>query len=498
MPDGFMWDMADFVPLLLDTQLTCRGGWKYVSTAALAADINGGIQAPYKTGERLLVVTTTGQIAQVNLDGTVTNIGTITGGVVQNPLMLADKVVFLSGTGAAPVQVTATASAATASALPGSPPAGKYGSVYKSRLMVANFPTHEERVQFSPPLLDPAKTWDVNAWYDSSQPVSAIGALRSVVLIFHPGSVERLRGSKPPDTAASDPGDFVLESLFDACGCGDAKSIAYWNDNCIFADERGVHLTDGAIVRNLIGQGGLLTYWRNLFQARASIAAETYLDYYVVTLRDQTGSGMTLICDLNRRSWFRFTNIRALSYIRSIGTQENLWAGRAGSGKLTSLADCFFPPTTFSPVDDDGSPVLPLLETPWYRLTQEGRKRMRFAYASYDVRTSGATAMEWREQIAEHEQVLHAAAPAVESTLAATAPLAETPMLECGFITNPSDLGYTVIGNLPATTGYTRYRLPIGRHPYGLALRIRQIAASSVTRIYDLGLQAQPDERSRL
>jgi len=477
MPEGLLWDMADYVPLLLDTQLTGRGGWKFVSQA-LSSDINGGIQAPFKTGERMLVVGTDGQIAQINLDGTVTNIGTVAGGVAQNPLMLADKVVFLSATGQPPVVVTATASSASAAPLPGSPPAGKYGSVYKSRLMVANFPGQEERVQFSPPLLDPAKTWDVNSWYDSSQPITGIGALRSVVLLFHAGSVERLRGSKPPDTAASDPGDFVLESLFDACGCGDAKSIAYWNDNCIFADERGVHLTDGAIVRNLIGQGGLLTYWRSLYRARASLAAETYLDYYVITLRDQTGVGMTLVCDLTTRSWFRFTNIRALSYVRSVGTQENLWGGRAGTGRLTSLAECFFPPVLGagqSDVDDDGTPVLPSFETPWFRLQEEGRKRVRFSYLSYDARVAGLAAVAERTQLAT-----------------------ESPMLECGFITNPHDLNYTVAGTLPATSGYTRYRLPVGRHPYGLALRVRQVAPSVVTRVYDFALQASTDERSRL
>ena len=464
MPEGYMWDLSDFVPFLLDTQLTCRGGWRYVSTPPMTggADINGGIQAPFKTGDRMLVVGTNGTISQVNIDGSVVDIGSISGGVMQNPLILNDKVVFLSATGAAPVQVTATASAATASALPGTPFAGRVGAVYKSRLLVANVTGNEQRVYFSPPLLDPAKTWDVNSWYDTSQPVTGIAALRSVVLLFHPGSVERLRGSKPPDTAASDVGDFVLESLFDACGCSDPKSIAYWNDYVVFADERGVHLTDGAIVRNLVAQGGLMTYWRNLYQAKASIAAETYLDYYVVTVRTTDGGGMTLICDLNRRSWFRFTNIKALSYIRSLGTQENLWAGRQGSGRLISMASCFFP--TGVPADGDNAPVLPLVETPWYRLAHEGRKRMRFAYASYDVRATTPT----------------------------------NDMLEYSFITSPQDTAYTVMGNLPTTSGYTRYRLPVGRHPYGIALRVRQLAGSDVTRIFDLGMQAQTDERSRL
>ena len=490
MPEGYLWDMADFVPQLLDTQLTGRGGWVYVSDAS-DGDIIAGIQAPFKTGERALVVSSTGRVSQVAPGGALTTVGTVSP-PVQNPTILADRVTFLSGSGAAPSVATATASAVTIAPLPGSPPAAKYGAVYKGRLMVANFPGHEERVHFSPPLLDPAKTWDVNSWYDSSQPITALGALRSVVLLFHAGSVERLRGSKPPDTAAAEVGDFILESLFDAAGCGDSRSVAYWNDNCIFADERGVHLTDGAIVRNLISQGGLTTFWRALYNAKATLAAETYLDYYVITIIRTDGISFTLICDLNQRAWFRFTNVNALSYIRSVGIQETLWGGRKGTSRLMSLSPCFFPPTPTNPtLDGDGAPVLPLFETPWYRLAEEGRKRVRFAYASYDVRETGARAMQWREGIEVPEHL-----PEVINGVEARA--AGDPILEFSFITSPQEAVYQPMGALPPTSEYTRYRLPIGRHPYGLALRCRQVAPSSVTRVFDIALQAEQEERSRL
>jgi hypothetical protein len=57
-----------------------------------------------------------------------------------------------------------------------------------------------------------------------------------------------------------------VESLFDRAGCVDPLTIAYWNDNCVFADEHGVHMTDGSVVRNIVSQGGILYYWRQLYE----------------------------------------------------------------------------------------------------------------------------------------------------------------------------------------------------------------------------------------
>jgi hypothetical protein len=44
------------------------------------------------------------------------------------------------------------------------------------------------------------------------------------------------------------------------------------------------------------------------------------------------------------------------------------------------MSNCFFPLLTELERDDDGTDVLPVLETPWYRFGDEGRKRIRFAY----------------------------------------------------------------------------------------------------------------------
>ena len=488
MPEGYVWDLADYVPTLLDAALTGRGAWSWYS-AAHPAGIEGGIHAPFKSGDKLITIAG-GNIYEVNVStGAVSPIagGTGLSPIKQNPVMHRDRVIIFDGVNL-PKIVTSTPAFAVAAA-PATAKAFKYGSVYKDRVIGANYPGEEQQIRFSP-VGNPTTDWDVNSYWNTSLPLTGIGALRAVILLFHQGSVERIRGSTPPSTLGGD-GDMSLENMFDRAGCGDARSIAYWNDNCIFADERGVHLTDGAIVRNLISQGGMLTFWRTLFRNRQTITAASYLDFYITTIVRTDGGVVTLICDLPKRAWFRFTNIKAISYIQSVGEQERLWAGIEPDHRLAALADCFFPPLTLPTsvlTDANGVAVLPLVETPWYRMAQEGRKRSRFVYTSYDSRIPpGATAMGWRADIDQvAQQQSEAAVQAVQQ------------MLEVGYMTSPNEQTYTIAGRLPDTQRYKRYRLPIGMHPYGIAFRIRQIAPSTVTRVFDFAVEAAPEERSRV
>jgi hypothetical protein len=507
MPKGYMWDLADYVPQLLDTQLTGRGGWKWGS-AALGSDPIGGIYATFKSGDKLLVIRTDGLISNVDLTtGAVTGIGNV-GTIVQNPVQIMDFVVVPQASGAA-VPTFVDGGSMTVKNFHSSALKGRYAAAYKSRVLLANAVGLEERVMFGPPgFIDnttPANTgkpdlvpWDSLSYFNSSLPITGLAALRAVVILFHSGSVERIRGAIPP--SVSDPlGDMFMEPLFDRAGCGDARSIAYWQDNCIFADERGVHFTDGSIVRNLASQGGILTFWRTLWRNKLSIAADTYLDYYIVTVIRTDGVAVTLLCDLNRRTWFRFTNIKASAYIHSIGPQNKLWGCRSGSGRIADLSNCFFPAFVGVQQDDDGTPVLPLIETPWFRFSEEGRKRIRFGYLSYDVRTTDplALAMDWRfETKPEGPQQQQLEAVAEEQNGVAATALQK--LMEVGYILDPHDAAYTVAGVLPETSRYTRYRLPVNKNPYGLAFRIRQTAASHVTRVYDLGVEQQGDERSRV
>jgi hypothetical protein len=502
MPQGYLWDMADWVPNLLDSELTSRGGWIWGSTA-IGGDVIAGKYAPYKSGDRLMLIGSNAQLYDIGL--TMPHTATAKGAMpvaAQNPVQHRDWVFsFDQSQATAPRVIThngtdytiATMSDATA-------PKARFGAVYKDRLVVANLPGQEQQVRFSYPgfiLKDDPNTgnpltmkWDANSFINTSLAVTGITAMRSMILVFHAGSVERIRGSIPPGTDIAS--DMFLESLFDRAGCTDARSIAHWNDNCIFADERGIHLTDGSIVRNLISQAGLLYFWRTLYRAKLTLAAEVYLDYYILTVRRSDGvPPVTLVVDLNRRSIFRFTNIDATCYIQSIGAQEKLWAGIGTADRLAELSSCFFPVfTTTANADADGAPVLPSFETPWYRLGEEGRKRVRHAYLSYDVRLPGtAVAAQWRDVDGMDPD---AAPPA--PALAAIG----TPIIGVEYIKGPQETAWLAAGNLPSSTTYRRQRLPVGKQPYGVAFRVKQLVPSSVTRVFDLGVEHWPSERSRL
>jgi len=143
-------------------------------------------------------------------------------------------------------------------------------------------------------------------------------------------------------------------------------------------------------------------------------------------------------------------------------------------------------------VDDNGINVLPVFETPWYRLGQEGRKRVKFAYLSYDIRTNGVALDDMPASWRVGYQVEDEALP--RDSERASLP----GMIDVGYILTPQDTNYTSAGSYPSTGKYTRFRLPVGKAPYGVAFRVRQLQPSTVTRIFEIGVDAHPVERGRV
>jgi hypothetical protein len=168
---------------------------------------------------------------------------------------------------------------------------------------------------------------------------------------------------------------------------------------------------------------------------------------------------------------------------------ERFWGSIQGSARLARLGPTFFPdPTVGFQVDDNGVPVLPQFQTPWYRIAAEGRKRVKNFYLSYDARVSserGGQPSAWRAP-------LEGEVPAQEiSNLS-------PPVLDIGYLRSPQDPTYTDIGNLPATTAYSRYRLPVRQQPYGIAFQVKATAQTTVLRVFDLAIDAYPVGRSNL
>lgn len=459
MPQGYLWDVVDYVPLIIDAGLTGRGGWSWGSSV-MGGDASAGILAAYSNGEKLLVIGDNHQWYEIDQTTMVATAKGAAPTALQNPLQWVDYVIAFDGAGAAvPQLITNPGGVFTSAAMDASAPKAKVGCVYGAFIVAGD----GANVRFSAPNA-PTSPWPAVSYIPMDNQVTALAALRSVILAFHPGSVERIRGATPPNDAGG--GDMFSERLFDRVGCTEPKSIAYWNDNVIFADEHGVHLTDGAVIRNIVSQGGILYYWRTMWSGHISVAATTFLDYYIITIRRSDGTPITLICDLNRRQWFRFSNVYGLSYWGSSGStgMERIWGGMAGTHRLGRISPMFFPSLGVGLIADaDGVSVMPEFETPWYRMGKEGRKRSRFGYLSYDARVLTPNAR----------------------------------VMELGYIDSPSDLVYSTMGGLPNTTRYTRYKLPVYQGSYGVAFRVRQLQPTTVTRIYDLAVEGQPLEPSR-
>jgi hypothetical protein len=491
MPPGYLWDVVDYVPMIIDAPLTGRGGWLWGSTT-MSGDGDAGILASFPTSEKLLIVGTDLQWYEVDQASpyTATARGTARQ-ANQNPIQYRSTVVHFDKTRAnVPQLLTAPTGTLVIADMHSSAPKAPVGAVWNDYVIAGGAPGEEDTLRFSIPG-DPTAAWDVNSFERTNMPITALAAMRAVVLIFHAGQTERIRGSIPPNSANTND-DLIRELLFGRTGCSDPKTIAYWNDNIVFSDEHGCHMTDGAVIRNLVSQGGILYYWRQLYALKTSIAACTFLDYYIVTVRTSDGGSTTLVCDLNKRQWFRLGNIYAISYVASAGStgMERVWAGMAGTHRLGRIGPVFFPVLGVSLIqDDDGQAVMPSFQTGRFRLGEEAHKRIRFCYLSYDVRGLGAGARNLNPQ-SEEMAVPPFASPALLSTI--------SPILEVGYITAPQDPTYTVAGALPQTSDYRRFKLPVGKQPYGIAFQVRQTQPSTVNRVFDIAVEAWATERSRL
>ena len=508
MPAGFLWDTVDFVPAIVDAPLTGRGKWRWGSEDMDGA-VQSGILMPYRSGDQLLAATPT-QLYRIDESSFAVSPRGATWASLQNPIKYLDAAVNLDAARAQPPQLWRDTSVVPASSA--HRPAS-VGCAYKAMLVTAGAPGEEQLVRFSVPNSDltQSTSFDQNSFLAMSLPVTALASMRSMILVFHKGSVERIRGSTPP-FGDVDKGDMFPESFLDNAGTKHPRSIAYYNDNVVFADEHGVHITDGAVVRNLTSLGGIQSYWRTVYPSAESICASTYVNYYIVTLRHApptmalanefappppsqptsfTRGGLrsllppdlgtitpplplaepdyntTLVCDLDRRQWFRLSNINAQTLWSGGGTAgpERIWAGLSGYTKIARLGPMFYPDVTLTQIDENSVVVKPHIETPFYRLGLEGRKRIRFAYLSYDVR--------------------------------AVTPSSVAPM-RLGYSVSPEANSYVNSGFLPVTTGYDRRKVPVNEFPYGVAFYVDTTDQTSIVRIYDIAVEAWAGERSRL
>jgi len=468
MPQGMVWDLGDWIPAFADAPLRGRGGWVFQSNA-LPAQAGAMVYAPYQNGDKLLVMLDNNQVADVNISSVGSTLLTPTVWPTRcNPVFYNDTVyVFHKDGTQPPVGLLYNGSAYSTQTLPASTSnQGAYGAIYHDRLVTAGDARDRRLVAFSKPT-NPVAVWEPTSIFRSAQPVTGLAVMRNMMLLFHKGSVERIRGTTPPDPTLSNPtGDMEMDTLFDKAGCWDARSIAYWQDNVVFADARGVHMTDGSIVRNLISQGGLLSMWRQAFNNAVSLCGSVFLDFYVCCLRTSDKPPLFLVCDLNKRTWYRFTNVDVTCMATSIGSFERLWGTDVPNLRTNHLSAMFFPDTTVLAQDADGKYVFTNLETGWVRGGKEGRKRIRHLYVSYDHRLA---------------EGLHGNS------------------VKVSFIHSPeATVWHDSRRMLRGTSEYRRLRVPVDLGAYGAAFKLTQLAPSYDLRLYDIGINQWAQEEGYL
>src|SRR5262252_1059641 len=495
MPDGYLWDVCDFVLNRRGVRLAWRRGYVSLGSAFPAAS-TGGLHAAFSAGPKL-IMESSGTLYDVGFDGTRTAItGGVPGfGLKMNGTLLRNRAFFCNQTPGAsvPWYVTWNGSAWSGGVLDASAPKGSLAITYKDRLVVSG--AGDQSVYFSPPQGPSSPSgalgvWDTVSVIGVSNTVRALAAMSSQILVFHDGAISRLRGTQPPVTGGGT-GDFFVDTLSDHIGCPNPASVCHWLENVIFADPNGVQITDGASIRCLTDQGGLHSYWYDLYKnlrPGAQVHADVFQDQLVVFLPTTIQVGdleredypTMLLCDLNNRVWYRFSNIYPSCLIATtVGSSDIAWCGDGYSGgnssvtpaplKLSFIAPLLNPVSAQDPngtisllqqYDGDGDPVLPHLETGWSRIAGDMPKQFVNLYVSHQI------------------QVDHAVS-------------SMTPVARLAFTVEPLVQymdGDPTMSIVPGSF-YTRDRFDLQDSGYGARVALDAIASVGVGGIFDIQIQ---------
>lgn len=478
--------MYDYIPQL-ESPLRKRGGWGYATPdlSGLGGHPVSIGWAPFPSDGLLLTVTASGQVTlNRTLDGSGSAFATADSGdtsiLPTCPLFwhttpTKRSMIILPGFNEPYAKVpkrfhddAGTASYAVAP-IPGTPPMARMGFSWGNYLVLGNYydPTdggklHNNRWAFSAP--DDITSWslvDPNASRLDfpEEIVAGIPVLNSIIALGYENAWI-VTGDIPPPG-----GNLARKILFAGVGTFDMRSVVGWRNYAIWANNSGVWMSDGATLTNLAEAGGISLYYRQLVENKSFVTGLTasagiYRDHYVLSLKGALRD-TTLVCDIQRKVWSEWTNVPSVSFAHrssgpgtgpgTRGGDEELFFAHASLPRVGALSTLWQPGLTYA-ADADNSAVLPVLETPYYRLNVLSLKRIRFAYLGYDL-----------------------------------TPAAGGAQLNCGFVLDPAPgEAYTAMQPLPTTAKYVRKRLRIGRQALGFGLRLAQAGASADTRLYSI------------
>lgn len=480
LPQGAVWNMVDWLPRY-DAPLRGRGGWAnaalIIDEEPAAVQVVAGIDAPFvNIPSQNLAVSDTGHLYKFvsEVVNTFPVLGTVyaAGTPLQNPVFHDQYVIFPSANGTTPPN---RYNGSVVAPLGGSPPAGRYATVWNDYTLLASTVANPNRLYFSAPS-DPNATWDTSqSFWDFSRPIKGLATLRNAILVFHDDAISRLRGDTPPpggDLEADDPAFLV--------GTVDARSISLHADWCYFASTEGFFRTDGVSIEDLTRRGDISTFWTD-WMTLAGTSGST-LGFTIssgvlnnILFTSVCFDGLFLngfMCNLRDYSWSQISNVDAVTMWSSVTLFDEIFFGRGGQGVVGRLSPIFNPGSDTQYRDDgNGERVEPLLETAFYE-GEPGEKSWKKCYVGYELRDMGLPdspddplfEISAKEEPAEEFDTLH---------------------------------DYRQFALFPQHNGYRRSRFELHFSSEGIAFKFRQVGRGDL-RLYGLEAEVHPRERSRL
>jgi hypothetical protein len=487
MPSNSAWTLKDIV-LEYGAPARERGGWLHHSNSITAATasasyVRGGIYAIFSptagANPKNLCVDEDGKLFSVDA-GSSTLIGTAVT-IVQNPVfhggaavsaasaVYTGLVIIPDGTGAAvPKKYDGTSLAN----LNGSPPTGRYATVYKDYTVLANGTVssiaYPNRIWFSPPG-DPdcfgtagSTAWDTtDSWIDFSLPVRALASTKNALLVFGDGQVARVRGSiAPPDE------DMVVDDPWQKVGILDPFSIQVHQDIVYWCAPEGIYRSDGVYLDDITSKGGMLRYWLDLVSDATStwtFATGIIRGKLIVSVMDAATIKDAFMVDLNTYAFTQITNLDSLSFWDGrVGVADETYFGRRNGAYVGRLGTMFEVGDSTYKNDGNGTAVASVLETPFYELGRPGIKTVKSIFAGYHLADFGS----------------------------------DNPTIAVSYIDTPESTSYTSLSTLAETTVYDRQRIPVGGRHWGIGLKFTRSNAGDFYG-YDLSAEVGFQEESK-
>ncbi len=272
---------------------------------------------------------------------------------------------------------------ATVASITGTAPFGGVGCVYKDHLVVANDGTNTARVWFSS--ASDATDWNTagdGQWLDTSGRVNAISTFQNMMLVFHDGFTERIRGDVIPGVLNS---DFVTEPLF-PLGTPSSRSVTVMKEGVLFANTDGVFMTDGLQAYDMTERCGMSEYWKESLKpagASIDIVADSYKDWYVFSV--PTSPYFSGAINIQHNQFVRFTNLEANMMVTTPASSyayspPRLFMAEVDSPTIVDIGVMLDKVSAYTNKDGDGTVIHPKVETRYYQGADLSPKRWRSLY----------------------------------------------------------------------------------------------------------------------